>query len=72
MTSLKKKNNKKMREKLKKHVRGEQLMVFIPHTIAVLKRFPVEVASMVFALEYRRSILRALTPCFFPWVLNFI
>lgn len=29
------KNNKKKREKLKKHVRGEQLMVFIPHTISV-------------------------------------
>ena len=29
------KNNNKKREKLKKHVRGEQLMVFIPHTIYV-------------------------------------
>lgn len=45
----KKITKKEMREKLKKknHVRGEQLMVFIPHTVSV-RRFPVEVALMVF------------------------
>lgn len=37
VTSFKEKitTTKKMREKLKKIVRGEQLMVFIPHTISV-------------------------------------
>lgn len=48
---MEKKNNKKKNErktkKKKNHVRGEQLMVFIPHTVSV-RRFPVEVALMVF------------------------
>lgn len=45
-------------------------MVFIPHTYSICKTISRRSSFNGFALEYRRSILRALTPCFFPWVLK--
>lgn len=61
--------------KTNKEIEGVGLMEVIPHTQVCVNKVPVDIALMVFALEYFRPILehsRQAFYYFFFWVFNFV